>query len=370
MNKVVAQLPNDIWSRILIGCDIKDVVKLISINKNLRTIVNNDYFWNVKFNNDYEDVHKVDDETWKQYYKRRYKNYGTPILLQSVDLTRQTPISPIIKADGINCIEFSLSPQQLITNCVKFFHSMNPDIYVILTKDHNVFLVIEEEVYEINGSYKDIHVTADRFYFMLDINNNLYVVDYNEEISLDPLLLSENVVNIFNHKFDGYVMYYQTDTKTVKWTFDDHNIQQQINCDPHHSYYFNFDDILKSAISIDGKLMTIIGGVGHGFEDCKFEEIVSLSDKKFIDASYDETNRLLALCEDGFVYIVDDSLNFTKINIPYVTSLKCNSFLTQNGDLYYVDDMHTKLLDTNVTYVDQISHYGIYDHNYSAYIRK
>jgi len=311
----------DCWNYILSYCDVKSIINLSSVNKFFNKIIDDDNFWEQLMNRDFEDIHKIDNEKWLDYYKRRSINYGIPILIDN------------------NIYQY---------NQVKQLISIDNRQNLILTKNNELYIINKQGFIEIKHDCKIKKIYGITEFYFLDINNNLYMLKDN----LSKILLKSNVDNVV-------ISYYNisySNNPDIFYTDHDHNLTYYINIDVSQRIYdFKIIDMLNSRgldYVINQENHLLIGKrVNQIYELTKYE----LKASQLSACKKYNNGTVLILGLDGFVRICKN-YKFHRIKIPHVFLLGFNSFLTQNGDLYYIDQNYKEiLLDTDVIDVSYVT---------------
>jgi len=268
---------------------------------------------------DFEDIHKIDNEKWLDYYKRRNINYGIPILIDN-DIYQYNQVNQLVSID--NCKQ----RQNLI-----------------LTKNHELYIINNQGFIEIKHDFKIKKIYGITEFYFVDFNDCLYQLQ--SDLSKKPIKVNvDNVIISYSQTSD---IYYTDNTYDLTY-YINREVSQRI-------YNFKIVDLLNSRgvdYVINQENHLLIGKRINGiYELVKYELKASQLSacKKFNNGT------VLILGLDGFVRICKD-YKFHRVKIPYVCSLGFNSFLTKNGDLYYLDKTYKEILiDTDVIDVSYVT---------------
>jgi len=314
----------DCWNYILSYCDVKSIVKLGSVNDFFNKIIDDDCFWKQLMIRDFEDLHKIDNEKWLDYYKRRSINYGIPIVI-NIDIYQYNQVKQLIAIP----IENSLQRQNLI-----------------LTKNYELYVINNQGFIEIKHDCKIKKIYGVTEFYFVDFNDCLYQL----QSGLSKKLIKVNVDNVIISYSQESDIYYTDNTYDLTY-YINRKVSQRI-------YNFKTVDMINSRgidYVINHENHLLIGKRTNGIYELKPYELKASqlsACKKFNNGT------VLILGLDGFVRVCKD-YKFHRIKIPNVCLLGFNSFLTQNGDLYYLDKTYKEiLLDTDVIYVNYITSNG------------
>lgn len=306
----------DCWNHILSYCDVKDITNLSSVDNFFNKIIDDDNFWKQLMTRDFEDIHKIDNEKWLDYYKRRSINYGIPISIDN------------------NIYQY---------NQVKQLISIDNRQNLILTKNNELYIINNQGFVEIKHNCKIKKIYGITEFYFVDFNDCLYQLQND----LSKKLLKSNVDNV--------VISY-SNTSDIFYTDHDNNLTYYINREvSQRIYHFKIIDILNSR-----GLDYVINHENHLLIGKRVNEIYELTKYELkanqISACKKYNNgTVLILGLDGFVRICRGT-KFHRIKIPHVCLLGFNSFLTKNGDLYYLDKTYKEiLLDTDIIDVSYIT---------------
>lgn len=330
----IIDLGNDILSSIIIKCNIEDFCNLYVICQKFKTIIDDDYLWKEKFTRDYRDIHKLNDESWKQYYKRRMINHGIPLRVSKNDTESSSKINRLDSITG--------------NNIIKYFRNEEHKKAFWLTKDNRAYILNEDQSKEIgkNLKIKDIYGIDSVLYLLIDENNDLYM-DVDED---DFHIFAHDVIRLFDTSFldDGSLFCYSTSLSTRKLSIINQEcIDEEIFNFPIIDY--GFGDEIQYVINID-KNLCCIG---------KNNKLIKLSNLKFIKISAScHDDNFIILSETGYIHKIFVNKNlrfqFPKLNIPHIKNLNINSFITENGDLCCFSSNGIKLLCRDVVYANEV----------------
>lgn len=343
----------DFWFNIFLECDVKDVLLFRLVCKKFKTIIDDEHFWFKMMNRDFKDLHKLNEETWFSYYKRRSINYGIPVIIDKKEYFVNTEnVNKTSYKDSYKC-SYSVLKNDIV-KC--HYNQLNFRTYVLST---------ENKLYSFgrNGkpsqlkNFNDIKnfekSTRGSFsIFFIDNKNDLYKIDK----FLTTKLLSSNVINIFrSHTNDG-ILYYTTECGTYSISNDEDDTITKIFDEPVLSWLKmgKFDFYITRTYQLKERY----------FNDDKYHNF----ELKAKQLSYINPDNFAILGTDGFIRIFNYEDKIYKIDIPNIDSISENTFLTKNGDLYYFDEnFKTILIDTDVVSIgnfSQIEEFGCYIKRY------
>jgi len=309
----------DCLRQVLLYCNVNDVLTFNSANKDFNKIINDDNFWKLLMLRDFEDINKLVNEKWLDYYKRRNINYGIPILI-NIDIYQYNQVKQFI----------SFIDNKQLQNLIL---TKNNDLYII---NNSGFVKINHHV-----KIKKIYDGCKEFYFV-DINDCLYKIISTKSLKLLKINVDKVVID---HCSD---IYYTDNTNSNLTYYINNNVSQRI---------------------LDYKILDLLnlGGIDYIINEENILLIGKTVNKKYemriyklkaIQLSRINNKIVLILGIDGFVIICRDN-KFRRIKIPNVKMLGFNSFLTKNGDLYYFNKTYKEILiDTNVVDVSYITDDG------------
>lgn len=308
----------DCLKQVLLHCHINDVITCNSVTNDFNKIINDDDFWKLLVFRDFKDINKSTNEKWLDYYKRRNINYGIPIQINN---------------------------QICLYNQVKQFISLINDKgfqNLILTKDNDMYMINNNGFILINHSCKIKKIYGSKDFYFVDIKNSLYQIISEKILKL----LKVNIKHIvIDHKSN---IYYTDNTRENLTYFINNKIHQRI-------LNFEFLDLLNLDIFdyiINNENDLLIGKI----IDKKY--VVKKFETKAIQLARINTTIALILRIDGFVILCKNE-DFRVLKIPNVKMLGTNSFLTHNGDLYYLNKTYKPiLLDTDVIDVSYVTNDG------------
>jgi len=307
----------DCWNYILSYCDVKSIIKLSSVNNFFNKIIDDDNFWKQLTIRDFEDIHKIDNEKWLDYYKRRNINYGIPIIINN------------------NIYQYNQ-----IKQCISITHGRQRQT-LILTKNDELYIINNDGFISIKHNFKVKKIYGTVEFYFVDFNDCLYKLQ--NDLTKKLLKVNVNTIVISNISDVFY-----TDNNYDLTYYINHGVSQRI-------YNFKILDLLNSrgidyVINQENYLL-----IGKRIDDVY--ELVKYK-LKASQLSKVNTSTLLILGLDGFVRVCRDA-KFHRIKIPHVCLLGYNSFLTKNGELYYLDKTYKEiLLDTNVINVSYVTDDG------------
>lgn len=319
---------DDCWKYILFNCTFRDILYLRLTCKSINIVIDNDYFWKEKMLNDFNDIHKLENEDWIRYYRRRSINYGQPIILDTND--------DLDNLTKIDICKYTI----LITNIIKCLGhrsvlGFRVEIF-ILSIDRKAY--INDELINHHCGIKDIYRSHHRKkWFFFDERNDLYVMDKKT-----PILLKSNIIGAIRSYSAEADIYYITKKGTYSLLCVKEKLDNMIHNRPLLAYISRKNFICF----IDKK---------HNFciTDKKTGKTRTRNNFKALQLSFAYDGKILILGTDGFVYWRNIDGKFHNIGIPNVTLLGYNSFVTANGDLYYLDKKKmAQLLSNNIVYVD------------------
>ena len=167
----------DCLYNILLYCDINDLLKLLSINKEFNDELDDNNLWKSLMMRDFDDINKLDHEEWIDYYKRRSITYGIPIL--------------------INNFIYQFNQVKKFISFLDKHHNN-----LILTKDNDLYIVDNKKFIKVNHPYKIKNIYGYNSFYFVDYNNNLYKLE-----SHTPKLLVYNVNNVIIDIYKSQVYY-------------------------------------------------------------------------------------------------------------------------------------------------------------------
>jgi len=290
---------------------------------------------------DFIDLHKLNEETWFSYYKRRSINYGIPIIIDEKE--HFINIENVNKTLYKDCYKCSYSV--LKNNIVKcLYNQLNFRTYVLST---------ENKLYSFGRTGKPIQLkyfddirnieksTRGNLFFIRN-NNNLYKIDR----FLTSILLSCDVINIFRSHIDNVILYYSMESGTYSISNNEDDTIIKVFDEPVLSWLKmgKFDFFITRGYELNERY----------FDGDKYEYYnLKLKAKQL---SYINHENFAILGTDGFIRIYNHEDKMYKIDIPNVDSLSEDSFLTKNGDLYFFDEnLKAVLMDTNVVNIGNFS---------------
>lgn len=314
-------MDEDCLRQILLHCKINDILTFNSVSQDLNKIINNNKFWKLLMLRDFEDINKLSNETWLDYYKKRSINYGIPILINN-DIYQYNQVKQFLS--------FILNDKRQ---------------NLILTKDGDLHIINNKSFVELHHDVKVKKIYQSDYFYFVDFNNCLYKLKHDASTEL----IKQNVKTVITQQHPEI---YYTDNTNEKLTYRiDNDISQRI---------FDFEILDLIFIKYDGcfdyvikekNILSIGRMVDNKYKLKKYE-------LKATQLSLINSKIVIILCIDGSVVICKDN-KFRKIKIPNVKMLGYNSFLTKNGDLYYFDKRYKEvLIDTDVVDVSYISNDG------------
>lgn len=321
---------HDYWYYIISKCVIKNILSLEQTCKSFRNKIETEYLWKKLMRRDFEDLHKVEGECWKQYYQRRFCNYGQFIM------------STKHKYANLNSIgDDKYIVPKLKDNIIQCLFSSNQDRcrFFILTKDYELYgCGPNSDITKI-----DHHAKIKKIFFprpglrlmFIDEHNNLFGFKENQ-----IYLYKDNVIDVIRPNYPGTFFCY-TDLTGTYYLDDD---LQSIKV---------FDHPIKSWAKIDDI-------------DYYANSQNRLIKREFKNGQYVEKKlrfkiKQVSNVSGGTIFILDindqvraltgDKIH--KFKISNVKSINGEAILTKNGNLYsFDDDGQMFLFDTNVVYID------------------
>lgn len=338
----------DCLKLILLNCDHKLMNPLLTVCKDFYNTINDDEFWQRMMLRDYEDIHKVKDEKWIDYYRRRKINHGQPVIINKKIFQYNQIIQFLSYSKDIAIDEDEGNNKSDVIN--KFSGRIN----LILTKDGEIYIV-DKDFIHIKHRKKITKIYCNRFgeLCFLDCKNDMFELDI---VRLKTKFLRSDVLSIiephnstawFYNKIDGSYVIDFIEKETL-FKFSKKNLIAQI-CYDDIDYYINHTNNLCVRNEIDGTQIEW---------KTKVTQISQLTSSKCI----------LILNINGFAEFFRGDIGITKrIEIPNVCLLGYNCFLTTNGDLYtIINNYEVKLVDTDVIH----AHYVIDDGKKGCYIKR
>jgi hypothetical protein len=306
----------DCLCHILSYCDVKDILTLNSVDIFFNNIINDDDFWKLLMLRDFEDINKLNNEKWLDYYKRRSINYGIPVVINN-DIYQYNQV--------IQCISILDDKQRQS---------------LILTKNKDLYIINNKGFFKINNNIKVNKIYGQQKFYFVDNNNDLYKLNFDRSYNI----VKTNVNNVCIDHYTSDIYY------------SDKNITYYINNDVNQRI-LNFEilDLLKLQnidYIINKENSFLIGKMINNLYKLKRYDI------KAIQLSNINNKTILILGFDGFVRICRDT-KLHRVKIPNVKILGHNSFVTKNGDLYYLDKTYKGILiDTDVIDVSYVTNDG------------
>ena len=401
-------MEHDFWCNIFIRCKTNDVLNCRLVCKNSKIKIDEEHFWKVMTLRNFRDIHKLNKETWLSYYKRRSINYGIPVIVGTKDeLIYLENINPLYKDSDkftfdmiennvIKCLynskdlNYNLNKQRQIdtkeelflaninlphkdshkftfdmieNNALKCLYNSNHLETYILTKQHQVYCLsrfrsqltneFENRITFLNypSDIKNIEISIDGRFFFVDSKNDLY--SYN--LIIEASLLDTNIINIFR-SYGAAVKLYFTKICGTYSILSNGNIIKILD-EPVLAYL----RLGQYEYFINNKNQ-LLGGIFNSKEH-KYLRIKA-KQLSFINSEY-----FIVLRTDGFIIICNEKeKQKIKINVPNINSITKNSFLTENGDLYYFNQNLTPvLIDHDVV---DIGNFGVGRYPHGCYVKR
>ena len=306
----------DCLRHVLLHCDIKDILTLDSVNKDFNNIIHNDNFWKLLMLRDFEDINKLSNEKWIDYYKRRSTNYGIPVIIND-DIYQYNKVKQFISFLGDKGRK-----------------------NLVLTKDNELYIINNDGFLKINHNVKIKKVYGFENFYFVDDHNFLYKIESDKLSFL-------GINNVSNLAIDRY-------TSDIYYS------------DKHFTYYIN-NGINQKILNFKAIDFLNIQNIDYIINEENYLLLGKTVNKKYEIKSYDmkasqlsciNNKIVLVLGLDGFVLICND-YRFRRIKVPNVSMLGYNSFLTKNGDLYYFDKTYKEILiDIDVVHVSYVTDDG------------
>ena len=320
-------MKDDFWTNVFLECDIKDVLNFRLVCKNSKIRIDDEHFWKIMMHRDFTDLHKLNEESWLSYYKRRNIKYGIPVIIDKKE--------KFVNIENINEMlykgSYKCTYEVLNNNILKcLYNPVNTQIYILST---------EHKVYSFNSSKLEdsrmcqlkevdniinIEISSSGYLFFIDGKNNLYRCDAILKIKL----LSRNTMNIFRSHRSDIALYYTKECGTYSISDDGDDIIVKVLDIPVLSWLKmgNFKFFATCTYRFSERYFD-----GEKYEHHNFK-------LKAKQLSYINPENFAILGTDGFVRIYNHEDRMYKINIPNVEYLSEDTFLTKNGDLYSFDE--------------------------------
>lgn len=344
-------MEHDFWIYVFLECDIKNITNFRLICKNAKIKIDDEYFWKNMIHRDFIDIHKLNEDTWFSYYKRRSINYGVPVIIDKEEnfVNIQNTNETLYKGSH-KCIYGVLKNN--ILRCL-----YNPDnlrIYILSTEHKLYSFTSTRGTSQLrNFNYiKNIEISCDGYLYFVDNKNDLYRIDgrsdlYRGDANLKVKLLSNNVINIFRSHINNIALYYTKECGTYSLSNDEeYDTITKIFHKPVSSWLklgnYNF------FVTLNGRFLE------KYFVDDKYK--YNDFKLKARQLSYINSKNFAILGIDGLIRIYNDEDKMYKIDIPNVDSISEDTFFTKNGDLYYFDEnLNPVLMDTDVVDIGNFS---------------
>lgn len=324
---------HDFWFNIFFKCkNINDVLNFRTVCIHSKLKIDDEHFWKKMMYRDFEDIHKLNEESWLSYYKRRYINYGIPVLIDTKEKLPQ-----LIDSDNF----FHNMLNNNVLRCL--YNLANSRIY-ILNKNYELYSFHRNQqilTYHLSDIRKIEMSANNRLLFVVDNKNDLYM-SYSPSITK---LLTNDVIDIFRSYSDDIKLYYTKKCGTYAILNDNDNTNIEI-----------FDKQVLAWVKMKNKEYFIdhknnLWERTPNVEKYKYlrlrikaKQLSHLSHQYFIILG---TDGLIRICNNDKIYHVDIR------NVEYLSG---DSFLTKNGDLYSFDkNMEAILMDTNVVDIGNFS---------------
>ena len=322
----------DFWLNIFIRCKTNDVLNCRLVCKNSKIKIDEEHFWKVMMRRNFRDIHKLNQETWLSYYKRRSINYGIPIIID-----KKEKLLHFKNVKSLNKDYCKFTFDMIDNNILKCFYDFYTSGIFILNKQHQLCsfepIPFEDEITFLEGfNVTNVEISYYNVLFFVDDTNNLYQCNRN----MKTILLDKNVKNIFKCYSSDTHLYYTKECGTYKVSHE-------------HAVVKIFDELISDYLR-SGKYEYYINNENQLWErifndkEYKYRKF-GLNAKQLARINHEH---LIVLGTNGFITISNEK-DRIEIDIPNVASISENAFLTENGDLYCFDEnLKPVLIDTDV----------------------
>lgn len=227
-------MEHDFWYNIFIRCKTYDVLNCRLICKNSKIKIDEEHFWKRMMHINFRGIHKLNEETWLSYYKRRNINYGIPII---IDKKEKLLHFENIEQSYKDSYKFSFDMvENNILKCL--YNFMTSGIY-ILNKQHQLCSVLRfrsrltnefenEMIFLKDFNITNIEISYYNVLFFVDDNNNLYQCNR----IMKTILLDKNVKNVFKCYSSDTALYYTKECGTYRVSHDHEHAIIKIFDDP------------------------------------------------------------------------------------------------------------------------------------------